>query len=157
MSIGARGRTALGAVVAGTLLLGPGPRSRAEQAPHVLVVGPIDGYGALLGGVSEGLQSAGLADAPRIRIDIRNARSGDEARAAIGAAVEAGGNAIGTVFGPSTQAARAATPTIPVVFCPVADPAAPKLVPTSEAPGGNPTGVAGAHAEASRPRLAALP
>src|SRR2546427_798295 len=109
MSIGSRGCTALVATLAGTLLLGPGPRSRAEQAPHVLVVGPIDGYGALLGGVSEGLQSAGLADAPRIRIDIRNARSGDEAKAAIGAALEAGVNAIVTVFGPSTQAARAAT------------------------------------------------
>ena len=67
-----KGRTALVAMLAGTLLLGPGPRSRAEQASHILVVGPIDGYGALLGGVSEGLQSAGLADAPRIRIDIRN-------------------------------------------------------------------------------------
>ena len=50
-----KGRTALVAVLAGTLLLGPGPRSRAEQAPHILGVGPIDGYGALLGGVSEGL------------------------------------------------------------------------------------------------------
>src|SRR2546422_6640795 len=119
-----KGCTALVAMLAGTLLLGPGPRSRAEQASHILVVGPIDGYGALLGGVSEGLQSAGLADAPRIRIDIRNARSGDEAKAAIGAALEAGVNAIVTVFGPSTQAARAATTTIPVVFCPVADPVA---------------------------------
>src|SRR2546426_1531036 len=75
MSIGSRGCTALVATLAGTLLFGPGPRSRAEQAPHVLVVGPIDGYGALLGGVSEGLQSAGLADAPRIRIDIRDRKS----------------------------------------------------------------------------------
>ena len=156
MSIGSRGRTALVATLAGTLLLGPGPRSRAEQAPHVLVVGPIDGYGALLGGVSEGLQSAGLADAPRIRIDIRNARSGDEAKAAIGTALEAGVNAIVTVFGPSTQAARAATTTIPVVFCPVADPVAAKLVVSSEAPGGNLTGVASADAEASRRRLAAF-
>ena len=156
MRIRARGRTALVAVVAGTLLLGPGPRSRAEQAPRVLVVGPIDGYGALVGGVSEGLQSAGLADAPRIRIDIRNARSGDEAKAAIGAALEAGVNAIVTVFGPSTQAARAATTTIPVVFCPVADPVAAKLVASSEAPGGNLTGVASADAEASRRRLAAF-
>src|SRR3989442_7429978 len=70
-----KGRTALVAMLAGTLLLGPGPRSRAEQESQILVVGPIDGYGALLGGVSEGLQSAGLADAPPIRIDIRNARS----------------------------------------------------------------------------------
>src|SRR5438552_16623061 len=106
MSIGSRGRTALVATLVGTLLLGPGPRSRAEQAPHVLVVGPIDGYGALLGRVPEGLQSAGLADAPRIRIDIRHARSGAEATAALRAALEAGGNAIVTARGPSTHAAR---------------------------------------------------
>src|SRR2546428_11923556 len=123
-----KGRTALVAVLAGTLLLGPGPRSRAEQASHILVVGPIDGYGALLGGVSEGLQSAGLADAPPIRIDIRNARSGDEAKAAIGTALEAGVHATGTRFGPPPQAARAATTTLPPLFCPVADPGAPKPV-----------------------------
>src|SRR3989442_13212770 len=116
MSIGSRGCTALVATLAGTLLLGPGPRSRAEQAPHILVVGPINGYGALLGGVSEGLQSAGLADAPPIRIDIRNARSGDEAKAAIGAALEAGVNAIVAGFGPPTQAAPPAPTPIPPLF-----------------------------------------
>src|SRR5207249_11871313 len=117
--IGSRGRTALVAVFAGTLVLAPRPPSSAEQAPRVLVVGPIDGYGALVGGVSEGLQSAGFADASRIRIDTRNARSGDEAKAAIETAVDAGVDAILTVFGPSTQAARAVTTTIPIVFCPV--------------------------------------
>jgi len=156
MAIGLGGRTALVAVVAGTLLLGPGPRSRAEQARHVLVVGPTDGYGALVGGVSEGLQSAGFAEPARIRVDIRNARSADEAKAAIGAAVDAGVDAIVTIFGPSTQAARAATTTVPIVFCPVADPVAAKLVASNEAPGGHLTGVASADAEASRRRLAAF-
>src|SRR2546427_8358687 len=133
----AKGRTALVAVLAGTLLLGPGPRSRAEQASHILVVGPIDGYGALLGGVSEGLQSAGLADAPPIRIDIRNARSGDEAKAAIGTALEAGVNAVVARLGPPTPAAPAATPTVPAGLAPLARPRAAKLVVSSEAPGGN--------------------
>src|SRR2546428_12752097 len=108
-----KGRTALVAMLAGTLLLGPGPRSRAEQESQILVVGPIDGYGALLGGVSEGLQSAGLADAPPIRIDIRNARSGDEAKAAIGAALEAGVKALVAAVGPPAPAARAGAPTVP--------------------------------------------
>src|SRR2546428_12006984 len=116
MSIGSRGCTALVATLAGTLLLGPGPRSRAEQAPHVLVVGTIDGYGALLGGVSQGLQSAGLPDAPRIRIHTRNARYGDEAKAAIEGALEAGVNPIVPVFCPPSQAESAATTTIRVVF-----------------------------------------
>ena len=154
--IGSRGRTALVAVFAGTLLLAPRPPSSAEQAPRVLVVGPIDGYGALVGGVSEGLQSAGFADASRIRIDTRNARSGDEAKAAIETAVDAGVDAILTIFGPSTQAARAVTTTIPIVFCPVADPVAAKFVASNEAPAGNLTGVASADAEASRRRLAAF-
>src|SRR5437773_1949287 len=156
MAIGLGGRTALVAVVAGTLLLGPGPRSRAEQARHVLVVGPTDGYGALVGGVSEGLQSAGFAEPARIRVDIRNARSAAEAKASIGAADDAGVDAIVTIFGPSTQAARAATTTVPIVFCPVADPVAAKLVASNEAPGGHLTGVASADAEASRRRLAAF-
>src|SRR2546430_10954666 len=157
MAIGLVGRTALVALVAGTLVLGLGPRLRAEQARHVLVVGPIDGYGALVGGVSEGLQSAGFADASRIRIDTRNARSGDEAKAAIETAVDAGVDAILTIFGPSTQAARAGTTTIPIVFCPVADPVAAKFVASNEAPGGNLTGVARADAQASRGRLAPFP
>src|SRR5207247_10204281 len=108
------------------------------------------------GGVSEGLQSAGFADASRIRIDTRNARSGDDAKAAIETAVGAGVDAILTIFGPSTQAARAVTTTIPIVFCPVADPVAAKFVPSNEAPAGNLTGVASADAEASRRRLAAF-
>src|SRR2546430_17339493 len=103
-----KGCQALVAMLTGTLLLGPGPRSRAEQAPHVLVVGPIDSYGALLGGVSEGLQSAGFADAPRIRIDIRNARSGAEAKAPTGAAPEAARHPIATALGPPAQAGPAA-------------------------------------------------
>src|SRR5436853_2248125 len=156
MAIGLVGRTALVALVAGTLVLGLGPRLRAEQARHVLVVGPIDGYGALVGGVSEGLQSAGFTEASRIRIDIRNARSADEAKAAIVAAVDGDVHAIVTIFGPSTQGARAATTTVPIVFCPVADPVAAKLVFSNEAPGGHLTGVASADAEASRRRLAAF-
>src|SRR2546430_10453829 len=156
MAIGLVGRTALVALVAGTLVLGLGPRLRAEQARHVLVVGPIDGYGELVGGVSEGLQSAGFTDASRIRIDIRNARSADEAKAAIVAAVDGDVHAIVTIFGPSTQGARAATTAVPIVFCPVADPVAAKLVASNEAPGGHLTGVASADAEASRRRLAAF-
>src|SRR5260370_944344 len=65
-------------------------------------------------------------------------------------------DAIVTIFGPSTQAARAATTRVPIVFCPVADPVAAKFVASSEAPGGNLTGVASADAEASRRRLIAF-
>jgi putative ABC transport system substrate-binding protein len=82
--------------------------------------------------------------------------SADEAKSAIGAEIDTRLDAIVTVFGPSTQAASAATTQIPIVFCPVADPVASKYAASNEAPGGNLTGVASTDAEASRRRLAAF-
>jgi putative ABC transport system substrate-binding protein len=128
----------------------------AQQVPHVLIVGPLDNYGALLTGVMEGLHSAGFTDESRIRIDPRSAASPEEAKAAVGAALDKGVDAIVTVFGSSTQAANAATTKVPIVFCPVADPVASKLAVSNDAPGGNLTGVATADAEASRRRIAAF-
>ena len=150
------GRAVSLAALTATFLLASGPRLWAQQVPHVLVVGPLDNYGALLTGVLEGLHSAGFTDASRIRIDPRNASSPDQAKAAIGAALDTGVDAIVTVFGPSTQAASAATTKIPIIFCPVADPVASKLAVSNDAPGGNLTGVASADAEASRRRIAAF-
>lgn len=156
MQIRFRGRAVSVAALTTMLLLASGPRLWARQVPHVLIVGPLNNYGALLAGVQEGLHSAGFTDASRIRIDTRNASSPDEAKAAIGAALDAGVDAIVTVFGSSTQAASAATTKIPIIFCPVADPVASKLAASNDAPGGNLTGVATADAEASRRRIAAF-
>jgi putative ABC transport system substrate-binding protein len=156
MQIRSRGRAVSAAALTAMFLLASGPRSWAGQVPHVLIVGPLNNYGALLTGVMEGLHSAGFPDASRIRIDPQSASSPDEAKAAIGAALDAGVDAIVTVFGPSTQAASAATTKIPIIFCPVADPVASKLAVSSNAPGGNLTGVATADAEASRRRIAAF-
>jgi ABC-type uncharacterized transport system substrate-binding protein len=147
---------ALAVGLAALAVLSTGAPRAAAQGRRVLIVGPIDGYGALVAGVSEGLQAADVRDASPIRLDVRNARSGDEAKAAVGAALAEGVDAIVTIFGPSTQAARAATATVPIVFCPVADPVAARLAASSQAPGGNLTGVASADAEASRRRLAAF-
>jgi putative ABC transport system substrate-binding protein len=110
----------------------------------------------LVDGLWRGLQSAGFTDATHIQLDIRNARSADEAKAAVGAELDTGLTAIVTVFGPATQAASAATTQIPIVFCPVADPVASKLAASNDAPGGKLTGVASTDAEASRRRLAAF-
>jgi putative tryptophan/tyrosine transport system substrate-binding protein len=156
MQIRFRGRAVSVAALTVMFLLASGPRLWAQQVPHVLVIGPLDNYGALLTGVLEGLHSAGFTDASRIRIDTRSASSPDEAKAAIGAALDTGVDAIVTVFGSSTQAARAATTKIPIIFCPVADPVASKLALSNDAPGGNLTGVATADAEASRRRIAAF-
>jgi len=134
----------------------------AQQAPpHVLVVGPmvkIDGR-LFIGGLMEGLQEGVAPDDPdlsQVRLDIKNVASAEGAKAVIGPAIEAGVKAIVTIYGQTTQAAIAATTKVPVVFCPVADAVASKLVASNEAPGGNLTGVSNGDAEASRRRLEAF-
>jgi len=136
--------------------------SWAQQAPpRLLVVGPmvkIDGR-FFISGLSEGLQEGlkpGEPDLSQTRLDIKNVASAEAAKAAIGPAIEAGVNAIVTIYGQSTQAAAAATTKTPIIFCPVADAVGSKLVNSNEAPGGNLTGISSGDAEASRKRLEAI-
>jgi putative tryptophan/tyrosine transport system substrate-binding protein len=150
------------AMIAAVVLAAAAPPSGAQQAPpHVLVVGPmvkIDGrlfIGGLMEGIEEGA-TPGDSDLSQVRLDIKNALSADAAKAAIGPAVDAGVKAIVTIYGQSTQAAIAATTRIPIVFCPVADAVASKIIASNEAPGGNLTGVSNGDAEASRRRLEAF-
>jgi putative ABC transport system substrate-binding protein len=131
-------------------------RVEAQQVPQVLLVGPLEDYGALVAGLWKGLQAGGFKDISRVHLDVRSAHSADEAKAAIAAGLETGPSVIVTIFGPSTLAASAATTQIPIVFCPVADPVASKFAASNDAPGGNLTGVASTDAEASRRRLAAF-
>lgn len=144
------------ATLVATLLLISAARVGAQQVPHVLVVGPLEDYGAVIAGLWKGLQSGGFTDISRGHLDVQNVHSADEAKAAIGAGLATGPNVIVTIFGPSTQAASAATTQIPIVFCPVADPVASKFAASNDVPGGNLTGVASTDAEASRRRLAAF-
>ena len=137
--------------------------AQAQQSPpHVLVVGPmvkIDGrlfVGGLLEGLHEDGAKSGDSDLSQVQVDIKNAVSADAAKAVIGPAINAGVKAIVTIYGQSTQAAIAATTTVPIVFCPVADASASKLVASNAAPGGNLTGVSSGDAEASRRRLEAF-
>src|SRR5262249_19717463 len=126
-----------------------------------LVVGPmvkIDGR-FFLSGLSEGLLEGakpGDPDLSQTRLNIKNVASADAAKAVIAPAIDAGVNAIVTIYGQSTQAATAATSKIPIVCCPVADAVGSKLVASNEAPGGNLTGVSSADAVASRQRLDAI-
>ena len=145
------------ASVAVALVTAAPPLLAQEVPPHVLVVGPmvkIDGR-LFIEGLLDGLKS-GNSDLSQVRLDIRSVLSADAAKAAIGPAIDTGVKAIVTIYGQSTQAAAAATTKIPIVFCPVADAVAAKLVASNEAPGGNLTGVANGDAEASRRRLDAF-
>ena len=151
------------AMIAAAVLVTAAPRSWAQEvSPRVLVVGPmvkIDGR-LFIEGLWEGLKEGvkpGDSDLSRVRLDIKSVLSADAAKAVIGPAIDTGGvKAIITIYGQSTQAAIAATTKIPIVFCPVADAVAAKLVASNEAPGGNLTGVANGDAEASRTRLDAF-
>jgi putative tryptophan/tyrosine transport system substrate-binding protein len=155
--VGRGAATLLGLILVLAGLPGGGGRPAvAATPPRVLIVGPLDGYGALVAGVSEGLQAGGFKSAADIQLDVRNTRSMDEAKAAIADAVGRGVDAVVTVFGQATQAARDGAPGVPIVFCPVADPVAARLVASAEAPGGSLTGVASADAEASLRRLRAF-
>jgi len=151
--------TASLARIAAVVLVAATPASLAQQAPsRILVVGPmvkIDGrlfIGGLLEGLQEGARSGDL-DLSQIRLDIRSVMSAEAAKATIGPALDTGVKAIVTIYGQSTQAAIAATTKIPIVFCPVADAVASKVVASNESPGGNLTGVSNGDAEASRRRL----
>jgi putative tryptophan/tyrosine transport system substrate-binding protein len=144
------------ATLMATVLLISAARVGAQQVPQVLIVGPLDDYGAVIAGLWKGLQAGGYADISKIQLDVHSVHSADEAKAAIGAGIDTGANVIVTVFGPATQTASAATTQIPIVFCPVADPVASKLVASYDTPGGNLTGVASTDAEGSRRRLAAF-
>src|ERR1700738_3039340 len=146
--------------IAAVVLATTAPPLWSQQVPpHVLVVGPmvkIDGR-LFIEGLWEGLQEGskpGDSDSSRVRLGFKNVPPADAAKAVIGPAIDTGGvKAIVTIYGQSTQVATAATTKIPIVFCPVADAVASKLVASNEAPGGNLTGVASGDAEASRQRL----
>jgi putative ABC transport system substrate-binding protein len=159
MPISLKAGTASVAMITAVVLATATPPSWAQQdPPRVLVVGPmvkIDGR-LFVEGLLEGLQERakpGDSDLSQVRLDIKNVVSEDAAKAVMGPAIETGVKAIVTIYGQATQAAVAATTKIPIVFCPVADAVASKLVASNEAPGGNLTGVASGDAEASRRRL----
>ena len=149
-------------MIAAAVLVTAAPPSWAQESPpHVLVVGPmvkIDGrlfIGGLLEGLKEGAKP-GDADLSQVRLDIKNVASEEAAKAVIAPAIDTGVKAIVTIYGQSTHAATEATTNVPIVFCPVADAVASKLIASNEVPGGNLTGVASGDVEASRRRLDAF-
>ena len=162
MPMSLRAGAASVAVTAAVVLASAAPPVWAQQvAPRLLLVGPmvkVDGR-LFVDGLMEGLQEGGKSgnlDLSEARFDIKNVLTGDAAKAVMSPAIDAGAKVIVTIYGQATQAATAATSKVPIVFCPVADPVAAKLVTSNEAPGGNLTGVASGDTEAARRRLDAF-
>ncbi|MBI2468366.1 MAG: ABC transporter substrate-binding protein [Candidatus Rokubacteria bacterium] len=108
-------------------------------------------------GLKTGLKAQGLEEGRDITFDIRFTRGHPQATAAAAAALAKDGvDLIFTFDEYPTQAARAATQTIPIVFSSVGDPVAAGIVKEIAKPGGNLTGVSSLVTELVPKRLEIL-
>ena len=108
-------------------------------------------------GLKSGLRELGLEEGRDLTFDIRFTKGDPQAVAAAAASlVKAGVDLIFTSNEASTQAAKAATDKIPVVFTLVGDPVAAGIVKKLAHPGGNLTGVSSLTTELVPKRLEAL-
>lgn len=108
-------------------------------------------------GLKVGLKALGLEEGRDLTFDIRFTEGNPQATALAAAAlVKAGVDLIFTSNEASTQAARAATQQIPIVFTLVGDPVAAGFVRKMADPGGNLTGISGLTTELVPKRLEAL-
>ncbi|OGL15314.1 MAG: hypothetical protein A3F92_08085 [Candidatus Rokubacteria bacterium RIFCSPLOWO2_12_FULL_71_22] len=108
-------------------------------------------------GLKAGLRELGLQEGRDVTFDIRftegNPQATSEAAAAL---VKAGVDLLFTSNEAATQAAKAATRTVPIVFTLVGDPVAAGIVAKLARPGGNLTGVSSLTTELVPKRLEAL-
>jgi putative ABC transport system substrate-binding protein len=105
-------------------------------------------------GLRDGLKALGYKEGENILLELRNAKGDRSAlRAAADELVQKKVNLIFTTGSRTTEAAKAATSDIPVVFRHPADPVAIGLVKSMTKPGGNITGVAGLALERTEKRL----
>jgi putative ABC transport system substrate-binding protein len=108
-------------------------------------------------GLKAGLKDLGLQDGRDVTFDIRFTQGKLSAMPAAAAAlVESGVDLIFTSQEAATQAAKNATPSVPIVFTLVGDPVAAHIVHTLARPGGNVTGVSTLQTELVAKRLEIL-
>lgn len=108
-------------------------------------------------GLKAGLKAMGLEEGRDVTFDIRFTRGNPQATSAAAAALaKAGVDLIFTASEEATQAAKAATQTIPIVFVDVGDPVAAGIVTAVAHPGGNLTGVSSLATELAPKRLEML-
>ena len=108
-------------------------------------------------GLKAGLREAGLLEGRDVSFDIRFTEGDAQAaRPAVAALLKAGVDLIVTSGEGPTQAAKDATPTVPIVFTLVGDPVASGLVQNSAAPEANVTGVSSLQTGLAAKRLELL-
>ena len=125
--------------------------ARAQQTPVVgmLSSGSAEGFAPRVRAFRQGLHEAGYAEGRNVKIEFRWADGRYERLPALAAdLVSRGVAAIATIGGtPAALAAKAATPTIPIIFQLGADPVEVRLVVSLSWPSGNVTGVTSLGAE----------
>jgi putative tryptophan/tyrosine transport system substrate-binding protein len=115
---------------------------RSAKLPTIAYIGSTRGGGRIEEQLLQGLRDLGYEEGKSILVEYRYS-SGDDARFADLAAevVRLPADVIVTMGTPATQAAKAATSTIPIVMIVVGDPVANGLIVSFARPGGNVTGL----------------
>ena len=136
--------------------------ARAQQTGRLPTIGWLDvidpnsGPSEVLAGFKQGLAEQGYVVGRNVNLEIHSAQGDAEMRALVADLVRRQVAVIVITGGAATQAAKAATPSIPIVFIMGGDPVEEGLVTSLNRPGGNLTGIAILATEIAAKRLELL-
>jgi len=136
--------------------------ARAQQIGRLLTIGWLDvidpnsGPSEVLAGFKQGLAEQGYVVGRNVNLEIHSAQGDAEMRALVADLVRRQVAVIVITGGAAAQAAKAATPSIPIVFIMGGDPVEEGLVTSLNRPGGNLTGIAILATEIAAKRLELL-